>query len=74
MGRLFAARILAEELILAQRLLPDPGPAADDRGEDGAPPGSGERPMVVDRNHPLWAEVNAEQQERIGDHDGREVP
>ena len=25
----------------------------------------GERPMVVDRNHPPWAEVDAEQQERI---------
>jgi hypothetical protein len=25
--------------------------------------------MVVNRDHPSWAEVNAEQQERIGEHD-----
>ena len=28
---------------------------------------SGERPLVVDRSHPLWAEVNAEQQELAQD-------
>jgi hypothetical protein len=32
-----------------------------------------ERPMVVDRDHPSWAEVDAEQQERISDLDGREA-
>jgi hypothetical protein len=74
-GRLFAARILAEELILAQQLMPDPEPASDDQGaDDGMPLTGGERPVVVERDHPLWAEIDAEQQERIGDHDGRYAP
>ena len=74
-GRLFAARILAEELVLAQHLMPDPEPAADDQdADDDIAMPNGERPVVVDRDHPLWAEVNAEQHERIGDHDDREVP
>ena len=62
-GRLFAARAIAEELILPQRVLPDPELAADN--QDYVPPESGERPMLVERDHPSWAEVNAEQQERI---------
>ena len=53
----------AEELVLPQRVLPDPELAADN--QDYVPPESGERPMVVERDHPSWAEVNAEQQERI---------
>ena len=74
-GRLFAARILAEELILAQQLMPDPEPTADDQdADDDIPMANGERPVVVDRDHPLWAEVNAEQEERTGEHDGREAP
>ena len=74
-GRLFAARILAEELILAQQLMPDPEPTADDQdAADDMPLANAERPVVVDRDHPLWAEIDAEQQERIGDHDSREVP
>ncbi len=70
-GRLFAARAIAEELILPQRVLPDPELAAGNQHD--VPPGSGERPMVVERDHPSWAEVNAEQQERIGYTDGREA-
>jgi hypothetical protein len=70
-GRLFAARAIAEELILPQRVLPDPELAADD--QDGVPPESRERPMVVDRDHPQWAEVDAEQRERIGNTDGPEA-
>jgi hypothetical protein len=64
-GRLFAARAIAEELILPQRVLPDAELAADD--DQDVPPESQERPVVVNRNHPSWAEVNAEQQERSGD-------
>ena len=71
-GRLSAAHAIAEELILPQRVLPDPELAADN--QDYVPPESGERPMVVERDHPSWAEVNAEQQERIGYTDGREAP
>ena len=68
-GRLFAARAIAEELILPQRVLPDAELAADDDQDDqeDVKPERGERPMVVDRNHPSWAEVNAEQQERAND-------
>jgi hypothetical protein len=65
-GRLFAARAIAEELVLPQRVLPDPELAADD-DQEGARPRGEERPMVVDRNHPSWAEVNAEQRERAND-------
>jgi hypothetical protein len=61
-GRLFAARAIAEELILPQRVLPDPELAADNQDDVSAE--SGERPVVVDRTHPSWAEVNAEQEER----------
>jgi hypothetical protein len=71
-GRLFAARAIAEELILPQRVLPDPELAADNQHD--LPPESRERPIVVDRDHPQWAEVDAEQRERIGNTDGREVP
>ena len=65
-GRLFAARAIAEELILPQRVLPEAELAADDDQED-VKPECGERPMVVDRSHPSWAEVNAEQHDRTND-------
>jgi hypothetical protein len=65
-GRLFAARTSAEELILPQRVLPEAELAADADQDDqeNVRPKCGERPVVVDRNHPSWAEVDAEQQER----------
>ena len=67
-GRLFAARAIAEELVLPQRVLPDPELAADvQEDQTNVKPERGERPMVMDRNHPSWAEVNAEQQERAND-------
>jgi hypothetical protein len=62
-GRLFAARAIAEELILPQRVLSDPELVAD--GQDNVLSESGKRPVVVDCDHPSWAEVNAEQHERI---------
>ena len=65
-GRLFAARAIAEKIILPQRVLPEAELATDDDQEDMEPERE-ERPMVVDRNHPSWAEVNAEQQERAND-------
>jgi hypothetical protein len=37
----------------------------DDCDDQGEPSRFGERPVVVDRNHPSWADVDAEQQERI---------
>ncbi len=67
-GRLFAARAIAEELILPQRVLPEAELAADEDQDDqeDVKPECG-RPMVVDRSHPSWAEVNAEQQVRTDD-------
>jgi hypothetical protein len=51
-ARLTAARDHAKERVLGEYLLLPPD-------ED--------RPMVVDRAHPSWAEVDAEQRERLGD-------
>jgi hypothetical protein len=65
-GRLFAACVVAEELILPQRVLPDPELTADD-DQDDLLPESAERRMVINRDHPSWAKVNVEQQERIND-------
>ncbi|HEX5302582.1 MAG TPA: hypothetical protein VFW50_36875 [Streptosporangiaceae bacterium] len=65
-GQLVAARAIAEELILPQRVLPQPELAAGDDQED-IEPERGERSIVVGRNHPSWAEVNAEQRERAHD-------
>ena len=68
-GQLLAARAIAEELILPQRVLPEAELAADDDQDEKEDVRSecGERPMVVGRNHPSWAEVNAEQRERAND-------
>jgi hypothetical protein len=64
-GRLTAARSRAEEIVLPQRVLPAPEPEASGDPEDGSqPPWSLALPQVVDRGHPAWAEVNAEQTER----------
>jgi hypothetical protein len=64
-GRLTAARSRAEEIVLPQRVLPAPEPEAGENPEDGSqPPPSLALPQVVDRSHPAWAEVNAEQTER----------
>ena len=51
-ARLTAARDHAKERVLSEYLLLPPD-------ED--------RPTVVDRGHPSWAEVDAEQRERLGD-------
>jgi hypothetical protein len=61
-ARLTAARDHAQERVLGEYLLLPP-PTLDE-----------DRPVVVDRSHPSWAEVDAEQRERIGDppdEDGR---
>ena len=51
-ARLTAARDHAKERVLSEYLLLPPD-------ED--------RPAVVDRSHPSWAEVDAEQRERLGE-------
>ena len=67
-GRLAAARSQAEEIILPQQVLLAPEPeTSEDLEEAGLPIASGGRPLIVDRSHPLWAEVNAEQEELTQD-------
>ena len=67
-GRLTAARSQAEEIILPQQvLLPaEPGTSGDPE-ENDLPSAVTVRPLIIDRSHPLWAEVNAEQQELAQD-------
>jgi len=64
-GRLTAARSRAEEIVLPQRVLLAPEPeTSEDLEDDSQPPPGLALPMVMDRSHPAWAEVNAEQTER----------
>jgi hypothetical protein len=63
-GRLTAARHQAEEIIRHEYGPLTPEDENDGDKDDELAP-DGERPMVVDRDHPSWAEVNAEQEERI---------
>jgi len=63
-GRLTAARCQAEEVI-RQEYGPLTSDDTDDGDEEDEPAPAGQRPVVVDRRHPSWPEVNAEQQERI---------
>jgi hypothetical protein len=70
-GRLTAARYQAEEIIRHED-----GPLTSDEedsgDEDDEPAPSGERPVVIGRNHPSWPEVDAEQRERIDDPPGED--
>ena len=65
-GRLIAARHQAEELIRHQ-YGPLPPDDEDDGDEDPAPDSAPERPLVIGRDHPSWAEVDTGQRERLGD-------
>jgi hypothetical protein len=67
-ARLTAARYHAKERVLGEYLLLPPASdmPADD-GNDDEPAPDEYRPAVVDRAHPSWAEVDAEQRERLGD-------
>ena len=49
------------------RWLPQRYATIEDPEENDPATASGERPLVIDRSHPLWAEVNAEQQELAQD-------
>jgi len=64
-GRLIAARRLAEEITSREYGPPAPEDEDDDEYDESAP--DRERPVVVDRDYPSWAKVDAEQRERIGD-------
>src|SRR5260370_37181752 len=63
-GRLTAARLQAEEIINHENGPLTP-PREDDEDDDGELIPDVERPGVVDRDHPTWAEGKAGQQERI---------
>ncbi len=67
--RLTAARHQAEQII-RQKYSPLTPEDKDD--EDGEPAGDGERPVIVDRAHPSWAQVDAEQRDRLGDRPGQD--
>ena len=67
-GRLTAARSQAEEIILPQQVLLPPEPGTSQDPEENDPPSAiTGRPLIIDRSHPLWAEVNAEQQDLAQD-------
>jgi len=54
-GRLTAARSQAEEIILSQQILLAPEPeTSEDPEEKDLLTAGGERPLVIDRSHPLW--------------------
>ena len=59
-GSLTAARSQAEEIILPQMVLAQP------EGEDQDSQPATARPLAISPGHPMWAEVNAEQRERLG--------
>lgn len=71
-ARLTAARDHAQQRVLGEYLLLPPASdmPADDNDDESAPDEN--RPVVVDRGHPLWAEVDAEQRELLGDPLGEE--
>ena len=65
-GRLAAARSQAEEIILPQQVRPAPeGQDQEEAGQPETETGT-DRPAVIGPDHPLWAEVTAEQTERLG--------
>ena len=38
--------------------------ASEDPEANDPPPASTQRPLVIGRSHPMWAEINAEQEEK----------
>jgi hypothetical protein len=68
-GRLNMARLQAEEIVLREQVLLPPEPGADPEtdAQDEQVPGSHQgAPVIVDRGHPMWEQVNAEQEELAG--------
>jgi hypothetical protein len=71
--RLTAARHQAQEIISGE-YGPPVSEDADAGDEDGEPIPDMGRPLVVGRDHPSWAEVDAEQREPIGAPPGEDGP
>ncbi|HZR52081.1 MAG TPA: hypothetical protein VFB06_21530 [Streptosporangiaceae bacterium] len=69
-ARLTAARDHAQEQVLGEYLLLPP--ATDMPADDDEPAPGQDRPVFVDRGHPSWVEVDAEQRERLGDPPGEQ--
>src|SRR5260370_41206708 len=71
LGRLNMARLQAEEIVLREQILlpPEPGTAPDEDSQDSESQGGQARgtshqiPLIISRDHPLWEQVNAEQQD-----------
>jgi hypothetical protein len=60
-GRRTMARLRAEEVVLPELILLPPEPESDEETEpDQLTPAA--RPLVIDRDHPLWEQVNGEQE------------
>lgn len=68
-GRLNMARLQAEEVVLRELILLTPeGEAPESEPtEPEQPAGLTDLPMVIDRSHPMWDQVNAEQEELAQD-------
>jgi hypothetical protein len=65
-GRLNMARLQAEEIVLRDQVLLPPEPGASQDTSDQSPEtpvGQAGARLIVDRSHPLWEQVNAEQEE-----------
>jgi hypothetical protein len=71
-GRLTTARYQAEEIIRHEYGPLTSDEEEDDGDQDDEPASAGERPVVIGRDHPAGAEVDAEQRERIGDPPGED--
>ena len=68
-GRLNMARLQAEEIVLREQVLLSPEPGADpetDAQDEQTPESQRGTPVIVDRSHPMWEQVNAEQEELAG--------
>ena len=65
-GRLKMARLQAEEIVLPELILLPPEPDSDEDPEPDQPVPAA-RPLVIDRDHPLWEQVNAEQEALLQD-------
>jgi hypothetical protein len=65
-GRLKMARLQAEEIVLPELILLPPEPETGEVPEPDQPIPAG-RPVVIDRGHPLWEQVNAEQEALLQD-------
>lgn len=65
-GRLNMARLQAEEIVLPEQVLLPPELGADPGTDAQQQASQRGTPVIVDRSHPMWEQVNAEQEELAG--------